>query len=91
VLCLGSRRNDGYPAGLLVRRLLREDPAFRRLLADRLERALESEVTPQRIAALAARFRLAPALVQFFAQRRSTVQPEIEMLRRDAPWPSNAV
>jgi len=103
VLYLGSHRNDGYPAGLLVRRLLREDPGFRRLLADRLERALDSDLTPPRIAALAARYaeadhqlggvapRLAPALVQFFAQRRSAVLPEIEMLRRDAPWPSDSV
>jgi len=103
LLYLGSHRSDGYPAGLLTGRLLREDPGFRRLLADRLERALASEVTPQRIAALAARYAeadrqlgdvapgLAPALVEFFAQRRRSIVPEMAMLRRDAPWPADPV
>ncbi|HXT22450.1 MAG TPA: CotH kinase family protein, partial [Thermoanaerobaculia bacterium] len=90
---LSSRRSEGMPAGLLVARLLREDPRFRQLLADRVEHAIDHELTAERARALVARYarmtstlgndpsRFAPLLDDYFPRRRESVRAEIAELR----------
>ena len=87
---LFTRRNAGMPPGLLMQRLLREDPGFRRRLAERTLGALRDELTPAFFAELVGGYRLQAqrlgvadlrfldALDEFFARRRTELPAEIE-------------
>lgn len=87
---LFTRRNNGMPAGLLMHRLVNEDPAFRRRLAERTLAALRDEVTPAFLTELVAGYRrtardlgiedlrFLDALDEFFTWRRTALPAEVE-------------
>jgi hypothetical protein len=81
----------GYPRllyGRLLHRLLTEDPEYRAAMPARIERALETELTPGFLAALAARYeaeatelgledrQFLGALRDFFARRPEELRSE---------------
>lgn len=94
---LFTRRNNGMPAGLLIHRLLNEDPAFRRRLADRALAALSDKLTPELFVDLVDGYRRVArelgvedlsyldSLDEFFARRRTELPEEVEQHLLRAP------